>query len=418
MNNKKLVQYLYLLFSVSFIFFLSNGCKDYKEPDIIYNPNTVDNTKNPVINSVTPSGTAIAGVREITILGDNFTTGDTTWVFVGANSSAIIKSITKTQIDLYRPTNFGNSLDIKVVVPSVDVVGKLSNYNIESPIDSLLIFRVGSGIPDFFAMDIDKNGTYWVCSPREIDTVTADGLLFGTFKDKNNGLTTAFNSFTDMKFGRGGYLYTLVGRPDIYRISTKNSSIRPQIYATLPGNTSKLDFDANGNLYTGGNTGLYVVTPNTDSTGTNPTLPAGYTGVTFIEIRVFNNYVYVADSKNLWRSSIDGNGGVGSQEQLVNLNNLSGLESYAISSFNLDSDGIVYLCLTNHPQYSLFVLESDGSVTPFYVDNIIPINVKQILWGYNSRYLYLNRSKMVSSGMRIYRVGMKKAGATNYGREF
>ena len=97
----------------------------------------------------------------------------------------------------------------------------------------------------------------------------------------------------------------------------------------------------------------------------------------------------------------------------------------SISSFNLDFDGKLFLCLRGHPQYSVFVLESNGSVTPFYVDDIIPhrdatgliTGFDQLVWAYDSRYLNLNRSlSLVGAGSRVYRMGMEKKGAPNIGR--
>jgi len=419
MKNKILLQRLCFFFIVTFTVFFFNYCNEYPEPNVIY-PDSKEYTKGPVITSVDPGGIAVAGVRVITLTGTNFLAGDTTWVTVGNNLSPIIKSMTDTKIEIYRPPNVG-TLDIKVLYPyTIDSVAKVSNYYIEAPVDSIQSFTAGSGLPNFFSMEIDKNGTYWTCSARRIDTVSADGLFFGMYKDRFHGLGSAFSNFTDFKFGRGGFLYALVGRADIYRISTAiaDSSKSPEVYASLPGDiASKLDFDEQGNIYVGGSSGLYVVTPIPDSTGT--VVSTGlYNGITFTEVRVFNNNVYVSDEKNIWRSSITGSGTVGSPELLLNLNNdPNGLDTCDIASFNIDIDGRVYICLLNNSKYNLFVLENDGSVTPFYVDDILPLSVKQILWGYNSKYLYLNRSG-INNGIRIYRIGMEKIGAPNYGRNF
>ncbi|HVO73668.1 MAG TPA: IPT/TIG domain-containing protein [Ignavibacteriaceae bacterium] len=412
--NKKIISSFSIFFIIFFIFFL-NSCKEYDDPPLIYNPQG-SNVKGPVIHSIVPSGTAVAGVREMTIIGQNFTSGDTTWIFIGNNDSPIIKSMSDDSIVIYRPRNSG-LVDIKVVVPtSIDFVSMVQNYNIEAPIDSIQAFLVGSGLPNFTVMEIDKNGKYWTAANRRIDTTTADGLFFGIFKDRTRGLPTAFATVTDLKFGRGGALYACVGRADIYRISTAvaDSNKPPLVYANLSGGTAvKFDFDDEGNIYAGGTGGLYIVSPLTDSTGT--VVSSGqYTGITFIDLRVFGNYVYVADSKNLWRSSING-GTLGTPELLANLN-AANLDSCTIISFNLDIDGRVYLCLQNAAS-SVYVLENDNSITPFYVDNILPHNVKQILWGYNSRYLYLNRSG-INNGMRLYFIGMEKIGAPYNGRNF
>jgi hypothetical protein len=83
----------------------------------------------------------------------------------------------------------------------------------------------------------------------------------------------------------------------------------------------------------------------------------------------------------------------------------------SIISFILDFDGKLFLSLTGPPQYAVFVLESNGSVTPFYVDDSVPhrdatgqiTGLDQIVWAYDSRYLCLNRSQsLVGAESRVY----------------
>jgi hypothetical protein len=410
----KLVQRL--LHTAALVLFFVAGCNKFEEPGLIYDPNKANNTSSPVITSVIPAGSAIAGVREITILGQNFKAGDTTWVYIG-NQSPMIKTLTDTKIVVYRPPNYGNSLDIKVVVPSAIAVAKVSNYNVEMPISDVPIFN---SPPQFSVIEADRYGSFWICAPRAIYRVTPDFLFATAFMDRTK-LNARFTAFADMKFGRGGYLYLLAGlrydytttRTEIFRVDPADSTKAVEVYATLPSSTARLDFDEGGNIYTGGTDGVYFV--NTSGTIT----PTGrYAGVTITEIRVYKDSLYVSDAKNVWKNSISPGGAVGAPQPVVNLNNLPALATCSITSFNLDTDGNVYLCLHGHPQYCVFVLESDGSVTPFYLDNIIPDLVDQLVWAYNSRYLYLNRSiSLVGAGSRVYRMGMEKPGATNYGRD-
>jgi hypothetical protein len=405
--KRKLVKKL--LPTAALILFLVSSCTEYKEPALIFDPNEVNPIGSPVITSVMPAGSAIAGVREITILGGNFTSGDTTWVFIGSQSP-IIKSISNTEIVAYRPPNYGNALDIKVVVPSAEAVGRLGDYNLEIPIAELPIFN---SPPRFFVMEVDKYGACWVAGPRRIDKISSDGLFATVFMDRTM-FNSRFVSFTDMKFGAGGFLYLALGlRTEIFRIDPRDSTRAPETYVVLPNATAKLDFDASGNIYTGGGDGIYVVDANRTITATGH-----YGGKTITEIRVFNGYLYVSDAKNVWKSVIGAGGSLGPDELVVNLNDLPSLSGCTISSFNIDVAGTVYLALRNHPQYTVFVVESEASVTPFYVDNIIPSLVDQLVWGHDSRYLYLNRSNsLIGAGSRVYRMGMERNGAPNLGRD-
>jgi hypothetical protein len=66
----------------------------------------------------------------------------------------------------------------------------------------------------------------------------------------------------------------------------------------------------------------------------------------------------------------------------------------------------------------LYVLESNGSAVPFYMEKILPPVIDQIVWGTN-RDLYLNRGMNMSSvpdSTRIFKMGMGVMGAPYNGR--
>jgi hypothetical protein len=171
-----------------------------------------------------------------------------------------------------------------------------------------------------------------------------------------------------------------------------------------------MDFNTNGNIYAGKTNQLYLV-----KTDTSVTPVGDYSGITFIEIRVINGYVYVADSTSLYRSAINPDGTLGNKEGLFNVTTPVNLSPRRISSFNIATDGKIYLSLMSDPKYSVFILEN-GTIIPFYMESILPFTVDQMIWG-NGRYLYLSRGKsLTSTFVRFYRIGMGKNGAPYNGR--
>lgn len=407
MKSKIIIHICYLSLLILF-----NSCDQFDAPNKINDPPPL--TEGPVINSITPSDSAIAGVREITITGANFAANgtDTNWVFVG-NEPVIIKSVTQNEIVIYRPPVFGDALNISVTVPMVpSQPASVSNYKLEEPVvqfgDFSLIAR------EFSVMELDKNDFLWINAGRYIYRVTSDGLNDTLFLGQGD-LSSAFSNTSDLKFGPGGFLYIAIrSRRDIYRVDP-NIGGTPELYITIPENTEKMDFDANGNIYTGDREGIFIVRSTDKKIFEERN---HYADLNIVEIRIVNNYLYLADNKNLYRNTIiniNDSLTLGDDELLVNLNNTS-FNTCEISSFNIALDGTIYLCLKNHPQYSLFVLESDGSLTPFYRDDILPLSVDQIIWG-NGKYLYLNRASLGQSiAERVYRMGMGKDGAPYFGR--
>jgi hypothetical protein len=404
MKKKKL---LYQFIFVSLIMFLLSSCTHFDEPGLINQPDQTY-SENPVITGITPSDSAVAGVREIIIAGQNFSIDgkDTNWVYIGGKA-AEIKSVSSSQLVVYRPVIFGNSLDINVVIPSALSIAKVLKYKIEEPVIEFSDFSYQHYT--LTAFDVDNQENIYVGTHRALLKLAPNGIDLNEIAGSST-LGSAFNTFTDMKFGPGGYLYALVGRKDIYRLDPATGENNS--YVTLPNNSDKLDFDANQNIYTGRRDGILVV--NSDKTITST---GKYDNIPIVEIRVLNGYLYTASASTLWKNQIlDDKGSLGDDETVVDISSIPSLSNCEISSFNMDNQGTVFLCLKNHPQYSIFVLENDGSVTPFYKADILPQSVDQIIYG-SGRYMYLSRGLMVADSVRFYRMGMEHNGAPYLGRQ-
>ena len=407
MKTKLTIKYFFSL--AIFILIFISACTDYDEPVLIDDPD-INYSASPVVSGIEPAGVAIAGVREIVINGQNFATGgnDTNWVYFGAEP-ALIKSVTQDKIIVYRPPNSGESLTIKVTKigksdPGALSVAKVEDYDLELPIEEFGDYtRLNY---DLMAVEIDLQENIYVATRRAVFTAPPDGIDIVQLAD----LGSSFATITDIKFGPGGYLYILTGQREIYRMDL-SSPDNPEEYIRISERAARMDFDANGNIYTGRRDGIIIV----DAAKNELPATGHYDGINIIEIRVFNNELYVATADRLYKNVILGDGTLGDDQTLVEIKNIPGFSSSNITSFNLANDGTVYLCLQGHSQYSLFVLENDGSVTPFYTDDILPQRVDQIIWG-SSKYAYLNRGSLSRDSVRVYRMGMEKEGAQYLGR--
>ena len=400
------------------------SCNHYTTPTAVWNPNQQYATAG-TIALVLPSNSAIAGVREITIIGKNFSKNiDSDWVWYDADS-AIVKSYSLTgpidTIVVYRPANFGFNLYLKVVVPGADSIG-MYKYTIEQPVKSTDLSASITGTSFVMTSGGGNNAgdTMWIATTGYVYEVLPGGAPPIAFKDtsylkpKIGGVATDFGSpLMDMKMGPGGVLYATFNNPKtsniIYRLDPDSSL--PTAFATIASPTKSVgyfDFDDNGNIYTGNSKGLYLVKQD----GTYSSI-GDYSSFTFFGVRVIKDasgdkFVYAANAHGLFRSPINSDGTVGSQQQVYNITADTSklVAGSSITSFGVASDGTVLISLSGTASYSLFELEN-GTLTPYYHETtILPSGIKQLIWG-NSRWLYLN-----TGGTTLYQMGVATESGT------
>lgn len=380
------------------------ACNEFEEPPTIYNPDT-EFTVSPVINTILPADSAIGGVREIVIMGENFAVNgiDTNWVKIGG-VDAEIKSISANEIVVYRPSSFGEGLSITVTVPTAESVADVPDYKVEEPIIDHGDFSGDSY--SLFSMIADKNDNLYIGTRREIQKLTADGIFLTTIGE----YPSAFAKITDLKFGSDGFLYAAISKKEIYKINIETGE---QIeYVSLAKTSEKIDFDNNDNLYAARRDGVFIVKPDLSITET-----LLYDEETVNELRVYDNYLYVALDESLSRNQIlDANGTLGETEVILDFSAEAEFSVAEISSFNIDEDGRFILAIKNHATHSVFVLENNGTITPFYNASIIPMSVDQIVYG-GSRFMYLNRGSLSRDSLRVFKMGMDKIGAPYLGRD-
>ena len=81
---------LYFIFGLSILMLVAlSACNDFATPPKMYNPNQ-SYPPGAVITSVLPVNSAIAGVREITLIGKFSSNLDSNWIYFGSEQ-AIIK---------------------------------------------------------------------------------------------------------------------------------------------------------------------------------------------------------------------------------------------------------------------------------------------------------------------------------------
>ncbi|MFH1196220.1 MAG: IPT/TIG domain-containing protein [bacterium] len=402
MKNKIIIKILLVL--VLPVLLLMNACTKFDEPAQINDP-TITYSASPTITSVNPSGAAAAGVREIEIIGSNFAVNndDTNWVFVGG-SPAKIKSVTSDKITIYRPkledTKYGTSVNISVTIPTSLSVANLADFQIESPIQAYGDFSSKSG--DLTAFEVDGQENMYV------------GLRKAIFKFDGLDVTSAnlsndYTAISDIKAHNDGWLYIAGGKTNLMRLDP--ATWTSEVYVALPAAVSKLDFDANGNIFALTANGICFI--NTDKVVTSTTQ---YAGVELKEIRVISGNLYVATTDAVLKHEIlDNSGTLGEAVTVVDVKSKPGFAETALNSFTIAADGTILLVILNYTGYSVFVVEGDGSIAPYYQESIIPDNIENVIWG-TGKNIYLLRGSQPRDVARVFQMGMNKLGAPYLGR--
>jgi hypothetical protein len=402
---------------------LLGACNKFDPPSAIWNEGQAYSA-GAAVSNVLPLGSAAAGIREITIVGHFSKSIDSNQVYVGSQR-AIIKrmSATADTLVIYRTPNYG-ALYVQVVIPAADSIRNSFPYTLDNPITA---FDISGIVGTTCLLEKGNNDTMWIASKGVLSRLKLDGVsLPVTFKDtsylkpKIKNVNTDFaNNFADLKFGPKGLLYaTFVSTSTISIYAMNPDSATPVVYAAgfVKNQVGKLDFDDNGNLYTGNTQGLFLV-----KTNKTHSLVGDYAGMTFVEIRVAKDAssakcVFAADAGNIYKSQINADGTVAPRQRVFSLASDTTVTGAKISSFTVASDGTVLVSLTGGPQaYSLYMLES-GRLTPYYTDNILPKGIDQLIWG-SANKLYLSRAKTgAAANVRLNEIGIDRNGAQYYGR--
>ncbi|HEY9166543.1 MAG TPA: IPT/TIG domain-containing protein [Candidatus Kryptonia bacterium] len=267
-----------------------NGCKPQESPSI-YDPNW-KSLPQPVVDSLSPAGSALAGLDTVAIYGKNFSPArDSDGVYFNSTlmNGASIISASANKLLVKAPALSGDSIRIRVYVLGAVNFSSTVTYKLLaaiSPFGKLLIGETANGI----SAGSDTNLYVSISNPtlpgtkdEGIFRFTSDGMRFPY------ALPLSLNlSWTDLKFGPSGYLYAAKGAKAVYRFSPGGGTA-PQLWAAKNvGNLSVMDFDPDHNMWAGGNNkSIYRINPDTG-------VAAFAFNGNVHSIRYFDGYLYFA----------------------------------------------------------------------------------------------------------------------------
>ncbi len=400
-----------LILSLIFIY----SCNQDPAPSLI--DYQLETNPTPVINSIDPPGSALAGVSILIVKGSNFSSDPSKNYIYFNGAKATVLTATSTELTVKAP---------KVVADTVIV--KLTTYKSEN-FSNIFKYKLLTAQEEYFKFDpnnfqtpyafiVNSNNEMLVSlfsnatNPFGIKKVSADRTALLDYIPMGNA-----QKWDCLKFGPGNQLY---GSRTVNAIWKLDQGVAPASpWTNAAGSLNKdIEFDMNNNIWAVGTANrIYQFT----QTPTNKFFAV--TG-TYRSVRVFNNELYVAgfrgQSEGVWKYPILPNGDidVAAEELYFDLSgNYPGTQVFAIT-FAADGD---LLLGTNRDPDPIIVVHPNKTSEVLYPGVIPASKVIFMYWPAGSTSFYFTReAKSDGTGKLVYsqsiiRVEMQKLGAQYYG---
>jgi len=344
-------------------------------PDPLWPGDNPDGGPAPTITSVTPSDTAWTDADTVIIVGTNSSDDiGSMHVAFGGVRGQIVASTT-TQLSILPPTNFKDSLTIKIDRSGENgtlTFAEYYPYFLKNPFSK-------PGDPIFAEVDM----IYGIAADNEGNVFLSSAILNASdvsskkiIKLLPNGdriddwSKTATNKGVAMRMGPNGNLFYMNYNAGGW-ISKTDTLTGGTDYGQLGTATFDLDFDSNGNLFYVGEDAIYKVDPSDLSVSE---LAMDYTDYKLKAARVYNGNLYVGSvyigtdtlltGQKIWKHSIASDGSLGSQQEVVDWTSkyssiISALEfdEYGnmfvgtVSTADIESDGIIKISASGIHSY-------------------------------------------------------------------
>ncbi|MDZ7294046.1 MAG: IPT/TIG domain-containing protein [candidate division KSB1 bacterium] len=365
------------------------------DPAQKYNP-------DPIITSLEPADSALAGLVTVTVNGQNFSPiAQNNFVYFGKTRVPTLEA-SPVRLVVKSPNVVADAIPVKVAVLGALSFSNVVNYKLVRG-----VFTIG-GYGEFdepYVVECDRDeNVFVVLGSRNVEKITPAG-------EKQVYGTVPFSLPSGIKMGPGGYLYVGRRSTSFYRIPPGGGAAVKWI--TAPGRIDDFDFASDGTMYAGGKGDfLYNIKPDGSAAAV-----ADYPNTYIRAVRVFEDYVYIGGRDDatgrhyVWRNRINPDGTLAPKEVYFDWGSRIDTTS-EVQAITFAQDGDLYIG-TNAPQ-AVVVVHRDGSFEPLYPGVLEPAS-NYLAWG-NSNFLYICRRSEDPKKKAVLKVNMLKQGAPYYGR--
>lgn len=368
--------------------------------------------ETPEITTLSPDDKGLAGVTEITITGQNFSsTKEHNIVYFNSAPGEILEA-SETQLLVRAPNLIADTVNVKIAVHGVELFSNNYSYKLVAAVSEHYPFK---SFEQPYALTTDKTGNIYF-------SFVSGNVGAGIKKLSPSGEVTDFapkggeTFYNGIKYGADGKIYGVRNVRAIFQITEGE---KPAVFKALDNGISlaDLDFDKNNNLWTGGKGGkIYSITPDKVS-------KSFAFEQTVTSVRVYNDYLYVtAENGNeeaVWRFKINSADDLGAAEKVFDYSSRYDASINSMTAITFAADGTMFIG-TDGDQ-TILKVDSNGNSTEWY-PGLMEGPVLNMAWGngsilYYSRGLTTNSNQEIVFSQQIIRVDMEMNGAPYHGRD-
>ncbi len=382
---------------------------DQDYPDTLFDPDYTGNPA-PVVNTVDPADSSLAGVGIITISGSNFSpVNHENMVYIGSKSSEILES-SETRLVVRAPNEIGDSLLLRVAVTDAISFSNKLYYSLLPAIE-----RYGdlSEAHEPWGVATDADGTVYV-------SVSQGGNSLGIQKILPDGSLEEYvppriPRYDAMKFGPDGHLYLVRNIRLIARVPPGGGTEENWLPFPAGARLIDMDFDEYGYLWAVGNNEVIYRVQMDDKSIEEFDFVADIKSV-----RYFDGYLYVSAvtqtgngaQSNVWRFTVDNTGNLGNPEIYFAFSEKYGNNNAIALAITFSKDGHLYIG-TDGPAGIIVVHPGGNEWEPLYPGLILPKGIA-FAWG-DGPNLYYSRGQAGNISQALIRVNMQREGAPYFG---
>ncbi len=371
----------------------------------------------PVISSVSPADSALAGISEITLTGSNFSTVKEENIVYFNGTTATILSASATQLVVKAPLVIQDDMSLRVSVYKVASFSNVIKYDLQAAAKIVYAFK------DFevpWGITTDQAGNLYM-------SFYYQGGTGGTKKLTPAGIISEFapraseNYHSCIKWVTADN--SIIAARRVKALFKIASGQKPASYVTSGvGAITDFDFDPKGNIWAGGgsdavpNDAVYRIA--SDKSVKSFPFSGNVKSVRIFKENGVDLYIYVAATKGdkqvICRAKINASDEIGTFEDYFSFTDIYGTDfpGISVNAITFAADGDMYVG-TNMTD-PITVIHPDKSYEPLY-PGVLSTNVLLFAWG-PGNMLYFTRGTE-SKAQVVFKVDMLKPGAPNYGRD-
>jgi len=369
------------------------GCDSGTAPSI-YDPDRAS-LPDPVIETVTPDGSALAGVDEVVITGNNFSTqAENNLVYFGTDRGEVLES-SSTQLRVFAPKKPQTELQLRMSVVGAENFSNSISYGLDAP---FIEFGDVKDFEDIYGITTDDAGNLYA-------SLVAFGLPVGIIKMTSEGERTDYITstfpWTDIEFGSDNSLYAVRSVRALFSVSEGGENLA--VFAVIPNSATRLNsiaIDSNNRIWTSGiNADIYRI--NQDKS-----IVTFDFGPDVHDLALFDDHLYVAGVEKeigkIWRFPIDDNGNLGMAEDVYDFGSTD-VSPYALA---FSADGHLYVGVSDTDP--VLLITPDGNADILYPD-VLTHSVRQFTWGLADQ-LYASTNSLDTVPSSIVRIKTRRTG--------